>query len=93
MVKYTASGYDLKKRSSSLAAWLQEQRSWQAPAVLAEASSADPGGAPPTEPSSTTDLLVVQGSSFSCFTPCYPASAPAELLELIVHTVWSQETK
>lgn len=93
MAKCTARGCDLKKRSSSFAARLQEQRSWQASAVLAEASSADPGSALPTEPGCTMDLLVVQGSSFSCFTPCYPASAPAELLELIVHTVWSQESK
>lgn len=58
---------------------------------LKERSSSSLAGAssaPQTEPSSTTELLAVPGSSFGRFPPRYPA-----FLELIVRIVWSQESK
>lgn len=67
MVKYTARGCGLKKRSSSLAAWLQEQRSWQAPTVLAEASSADQLHHGPSR--GAGQQLQLFHSMLSCFCP------------------------
>lgn len=72
---------------------LQERRTQQAPTVPTAASSTESGSALPTVAWFHHGASHGAGQQLWPFTSRYPDSAPAELLELIVRIIWSQESK